>query len=175
MTNSTTTMLHTPDELLTTGQAARMLGTSRQHVVDLCDSGALRYSTAGTHRRIRRGDLEAMQHRSSRMTREALQSLWLHQAVAGKLVADPDGVLRRAAQNLERQSVAHPRGVAARRMREWARLLNGRLDDLLDVLCSKSPAAIELRQNSPFAGVLSEQERSRVLDAFRSRAESLAR
>lgn len=159
----------TPGELLTTGQAARVLGTSRQHVVDLCDSGALPYSTAGTHRRIRRSDLETLQHRSSPMTREALRSLWLHQAVAGKLVADPDGVLSKARQNLERQSAAHPRGMVARLMREWARVLNGPVDDILDVLCSKSPAAVELRQNSPFAGVLREEERSRVLDAFRSR------
>ena len=47
-------------EWMSTGAAARLLGTSRQHVVDLCTRGALPYTSTGTHRRVRRSDLEAL-------------------------------------------------------------------------------------------------------------------
>jgi len=39
---------------------------------------------------------------------------------------------------------------------------------VLDALTSCDPHAVELRQNSPFAGVLFAQERHAVLDAFAS-------
>lgn len=41
------------------------------------------------------------------------------------------------------------------------------LDHVLTVLVSDTPEAAELRQNSPFTGILSEEERRRVLDSFR--------
>jgi hypothetical protein len=37
----------TGQELLSTGEAAALLGVSRQHVVDLCDAGALPSTWAG--------------------------------------------------------------------------------------------------------------------------------
>jgi hypothetical protein len=40
---------------------------------------------------------------------------------------------------------------------------------VLDVLTSPAPLAIELRQNSPFAGVLPEAEQRDVLAAFGAR------
>ncbi len=42
---------------LTTGEAARLLGTSRQHVVDLCNAGHLPYRVVGKHRRVSRHDI----------------------------------------------------------------------------------------------------------------------
>jgi hypothetical protein len=41
----------------------------------------------------------------------------------------------------------------------WKELLDGPLDRLFDVLVSASPQAVNLRQNSPFAGVLTVRER----------------
>ena len=52
--------------------------------------------------------------------------------------------------------------------REWERLLEGPLTELLTALTSPSPRSRELRQNNPFAGVLSEEERRRVLGAANS-------
>jgi hypothetical protein len=40
-------------------------------------------------------------------------------------------------------------------------------DPVFAVLTSAAPRAVEQRQNSPFAGVLSEQERAAALEAFR--------
>ena len=62
----------------------------------------------------------------------------------------------------------HPRGQAAHWLSEWAALLEGPAERVLEVLTSPTPWAREMRQNSPFAGVLDEDERRRVLTAYRA-------
>lgn len=158
-----------PEELLTTGEAARILNTSRQHVVDLCDRGDLPFVTTGAHRRIRRADVEALRSRTQRLTRDQVRSLWLGYAIAGKLVADPAGVLAKARKNLRKLQHVHARGSSARWLSEWERLLDGSPDDVLETLTSRTPRARELRQNSPFAGVLNDAERRRVLEGSTAR------
>ncbi|WP_175442273.1 helix-turn-helix domain-containing protein [Humibacillus sp. DSM 29435] len=98
--------------LLTTGQAAQLLGCSRQHVVDLCESGDLPYLTVGTHRRLRREDVEQARQRTTRSNRSDRRSRWLNIAVAGALVRNPDTVLRRVHANLALLRASHPRAVA---------------------------------------------------------------
>jgi excisionase family DNA binding protein len=156
------------DELLTTGEAAALLNSSRQHIVDLCERGELPYTTVGTHRRIRRADVEALRTRTQRLTRDQRRSLWLAYAVAGRIVADPHRATNLARRNLERMR-ASTRGQARRWLDEWEDLLNGPIDELLATLVSPSPRGRELRQNSPFAGLLSEAERAKVLDAWKAR------
>ncbi|MEA2521751.1 MAG: hypothetical protein QOI81_1397, partial [Actinomycetota bacterium] len=91
------------------------------------------------------------------------RSLWFGYAVAGKLVADPLAVLDKGRTNLSRLKGDR----AARRwLAEWEKLLDGPLDRVLDALTSRAPRARELRQNSPFTGVLTEEERQRVLAGF---------
>jgi excisionase family DNA binding protein len=158
--------------LLTTGGAARVLGTSRQHIVDLCERGDLAFVTAGTHRRVARVDIEAVAARTRRLTRDQQRSLWLNYAVAGKLVADPDGVLGKARRNLANLRSVHARGQAAYWLAEWEEILVGPIEGVLDVLTSLTPRARDLRQNSPFAGVLTERERQQILDAFRRSREA---
>jgi excisionase family DNA binding protein len=154
------------DPLLRTGDAAALLGVSRQHVVNLCDRGELPCESVGTHRRLRRSDVLAYARRGTALTRDQARSLWLHHAVAGKLVAHPDRCLAVARRNLRNLLSIHPRGQARLWLTEWSRLLEGPVADIADVLTSRSQRSVELRQNSPFAGVLSEAERSRVLQAF---------
>jgi excisionase family DNA binding protein len=147
---------------------AALLGASRQHVVDLCDRGDLPYTTTGTHRRIRRADVERLRTASDRLTRDQQRSLRLAYATAGRIVADPDRALTFARGNLDRMGSVHRRGQATRWLREWEKLLDGPLDDVLAVLTSPSPRSRELRQNSPFAGLLDDAERREVLEAFTS-------
>ncbi len=154
------------DELLTTGEAARILNTSRQHVVDLCERGDLPFVTTGSHRRVRRGDVEALRTRTQRLTRDQNRSLWLGYAIAGKVVADPSRVLEKARRNLARLERVHSSGASSRWLAEWERLLDGPVEGVLETLTSRTPRARELRQNSPFAGVLSEQERREALAGF---------
>jgi excisionase family DNA binding protein len=154
------------DQLVTTGVAAKVLGTSRQHVVDLCDRGDLPFRTVGKHRRVSREDLEALSARTNRLTRDQLRSLWLSQAVAGKLVRDPDRVLDQARRALAHLRTVHRRGQAARWLAEWEVILGGSVERVLETLTSPTPRARELRQNSPFAGALTERERTQVLQSF---------
>jgi len=160
-------------ELISTGAAGTILGTSRQHIVDLCDSGQLPCSWVGSHRRIRADDVVRVkegQMPAPRLTRDQIRSLWLHQAVARQVVVDPERTLRRARANLRRLKAVHPRGGAARWITEWEQLLAGPVDELLEALTSRSEKGCELRQNSPFAGVLTQRDRGRILETFRSRA-----
>jgi excisionase family DNA binding protein len=152
------------DGLLTTGDAALLLGSSRQHVVDLCERGVLPYVRVGSHRRLRRVDVEAMLQ--PELTRDQLKALWLHQAVAGRLVADPAAAFAKAVANLDRLQEVHPAGMAAGWLARWRATLAAGIEPVLDALTSRSAHAVELRQNSPFAGVLPEPERQAVLAAF---------
>ncbi|RMI12718.1 DNA-binding protein [Cellulomonas triticagri] len=151
------------EDLLTTGEAARLLGVSRQHVVDLTARGDLPYETVGTHRRVRRRDLERVRFSTSRVSADQRRALRLAYAVAGKIAQDPDGVRRQAQQNLTALRARHARGRPAVWLAQWQDLLDGPVDDLLDALTSPSQRSRELRQNSPFAGVLTEDERAAVL------------
>lgn len=152
-------------ELMTTGEAAKVLGTSRQHVVDLCDRGELDCVRTPVHRRVLRRDVEALFGRT-RMTREELRSLWLNRAVAARVARDPDRVLAHARRNLERLREVHARGAATHWLSRWSDVLAGGPDVVMETLTSTAPEAAELRQNSPFPGVLPESERRRVLLSF---------
>ncbi|GAB1694632.1 helix-turn-helix domain-containing protein [Krasilnikovia sp. M28-CT-15] len=154
-------------ELLTTSEAATLLRSSRQHVVDLCDRGLLPYVKIGAHRRLRRSDIDAILHPA--LTRDQLKALWLHRAVAGRLVQDPDVVLAKAADNLELLHRIHPDGMAAEWLDRWRTVFDSGVEAILNALTSRAPHAIELRQNSPFAGVLTEAERRAVLESFADR------
>jgi excisionase family DNA binding protein len=154
-------------ELLSTGQAAELLGCSRQHVVDLCASGRLPFVSIGVHRRVARADLEATMASRGAETRADRRSRWLNVAVAGALVDDPDRVLGVASTNLARLRRQHPHGQAARWLGEWQRVLDGPVEGVVAALVADTPRSRELRANSPFAGALPDRDRRRVLEAFR--------
>ncbi len=86
---------------MSTGEAARLLGCSRQHVVDLCVRGVLPFVSVGSHRRVRRTGVTGLMNRE--LTRDQERSLWLHRVVAGRLALDLDAVLARASKNLQRR------------------------------------------------------------------------
>lgn len=154
------------NDWLTTGETATMLGVSRQHVVDLCDRGELNFSRAGTHRRIRRSDVQRMLE--PQLTREQERSLWLHRALLGPLMIDPTAVLEQAQENIRRWLPRHRAdGMAASYLTQWQKLLDGGVDDVVDVLVGTDEHSSELRQNSPFAGVLADEDRRHVLSSFR--------
>ncbi|RZU50991.1 excisionase family DNA binding protein [Krasilnikovia cinnamomea] len=153
-----------PGALLTTGEAAVLLRSSRAHVADLCRRGLLPYVRVGDERRIRRADLEALIRPG--LGPEELRDLWLHRAVAGKLVADPPGVLAVALGNLRRLRRAHPEGRAWEWLDRWEVVLGQGVAAVLDALTSSARYAVDLRRTSPFAGALTERERRAVLAAF---------
>src|SRR5713101_1387383 len=88
------------------------------------------------------------------LPREAARSLRLGLAVSEHLEAAPGSVLEIATRNLESMRRADTADHAKRWLDEWERLLTQSPVRIVGVLRSPSDHAIELRQNSPFAGVL---------------------
>ena len=158
-----------PDDLLTTGAAAAVLGTTAMHVVKLCDRGQLPYTLTGTHRRIRRGDVEALRVRGAGtrggpMTTDQVRSLWLARAVAGKIAQNPESALR---HGRERLAFLESRDLEGRPwLVRWEQLIEQGPETVMRVLTSTDPEGRELRANSPFGGLLSPGERRRVTESF---------
>lgn len=84
--------------------------------------------------------------------------------VAEQLRRDPEAVLAKARINLERMRPhCHPDLVA-----QWHRALTLPPEQLAAVLTA--PEGAELRRNSPFAGVLDERMRQRILESVQREA-----
>lgn len=153
-------------DLLSTGEVAARLGVSRQQVVNLCGRGEIAHVMVGKHRRIPAREVDRL--RGPSLSREQEQSLWLHRALMTSLVTCPDEVLAHADDNIARWRGKHrPDGVTVRYLSTWEQILSRGLDAVLDVIVSPTPEACELRQNSPFAGVLDDATRKRVLRTFK--------
>ncbi|USQ81510.1 helix-turn-helix domain-containing protein [Ornithinimicrobium faecis] len=156
------------DTLLKTGEVADLLGVSRQHVVDLCNRGDLPSVKIGTHRRVRRADVEEILQAHT-LTYEQRKQLWLHQALLTHLLTKPDATMSLARKNIRRWSSMHrPDGKANDYLREWEKVLDDGLERTVETVLSSSLRSCELRQNSPFAGVLSQTERMAALTSFRA-------
>lgn len=80
-------------------------------------------------------------------------------------MTEPDQVLSRARENADRLLQQRP-SMMTHWLKEWLRVLDGGVDEVAEVLTSRSPRAVDLRQNSPFAGALPQETRSQVLAAF---------
>lgn len=93
------------------------------------------------------------------------RSLALHDRVATKLEADPQ-LLEEARANVERWLRSAPSAP----LLEWRHLLQVTpLPRLLELLRSRSEMATRLRQSSPFAGLLTPDERLAILRRYESR------
>src|SRR6516162_4651348 len=101
------------ETMLKTGQVARLLGVSRQHVADLCDRGKIEHVRVGTHRRVPRSEVDRLM--GNQLTREEEKSLRLHQALLTRMLAEPDAVISKARDNLNRWTGMHrPDGMTVR-------------------------------------------------------------
>ena len=102
------------------------------------------------------------------LTREQERSLWLHQALLAELLTRPTNVLEKVRHNgLDRLRSAHRRdGMTAHYLDAWSGIIESGLDTVIDTLTSRTPAACDLRQNTPFAGVLPDESRRQVLHSF---------
>jgi excisionase family DNA binding protein len=156
--------LRTSPDLLSIGEAAILLRSSRRQVTDLCARGLLPYVSIGTQRKLRRADVEALIRPA--LSRVETEQLWLHRAIAGKLVNDAASVLATAEINLRRLRRLHPDGHSWDWIDRWQAVLDEGPEAVLEALTSSAGYAVEMRMTSPFAGVLSEVERRRVLESL---------
>ena len=94
---------------------------------------------------MRRADVEALIR--PRLTREQMETLWLHRAVAGKVVANPAAVLAAAQINLRRLRRLHPEGRAWEWLDRWDAVIEDGVEAVLDALTSSTEYAVELRRH----------------------------
>lgn len=99
-------------------------------------------------------------------------NLAYHREVAARLLANPEAVLERARNNLQRWLAAYqPREPDARCFEEWQHLLESRtVPELIAIITEESDEGQRLRSSTPFAGVLSLEERKEL----RQRCEEMA-
>ena len=94
-----------------------------------------------------------------------LQSLAYHRLVAERL---DEEVVETARRTLDRWRAAGR--IDERWAGEWERILAKPVAQIARAIAADSPRARELRQTSPFAGMLSEQERRRLVRSVEDRA-----
>lgn len=99
------------------------------------------------------------------LTREDLRSLAYHQAIVEKLRSEPAAVLAHARRNLKATSERHPD--ASSLFARWERWLDLPVDELADRCLDPALSARDMRQVTPFAGLLGARERLDILKRFR--------
>jgi hypothetical protein len=101
------------------------------------------------------------------------RSLAMHVLIAEKIGSDPQ-LLSIARENLRRWRARWP-GQPPAWFEQWQEIVSWPWPRIAALITEQSERAIRLRQSSPFAGVLDEEERKRIHDAFRTRARDPSR
>lgn len=91
------------------------------------------------------------------------RSLAMHRAVAEKLRSNP-ALLAIARENLDRWSLAHGRSQPY--WDAWREMLDRPLSEVLDLLLEDSEHMTAMRQATPFAGILTPEERWTIYEEF---------
>lgn len=148
-----------------TQQAMAALAGTSQPTIALYESGAKSPTLATLQRLSRTLGLDLVVTYAPRLTREDQRSLAYHQIAVKKLADNPLIVLNRARRTLNKMRRHHPNAKAHfDRWRVWLKLP---LDELIAKILDPSMTAREMRQVTPFAGILSPEERSKILKQFR--------
>lgn len=91
--------------------------------------------------------------------REERVAMELHRELAGKLRDDPQRVLEVAPKNLGRLRTRLTSPISRTWVNRWSELIDSPVDRLITGMLADTPEGRELRQNSPFAGALTQDER----------------
>ncbi len=95
-----------------------------------------------------------------------VRSLAMHCLIARKIALQPK-LLDTARRNIAAWSARYGDDVPIA-LQQWRAILDRPWNEVAAILCSADESAVRLRQSSPFAGVLTQSERRRVYEAFRS-------
>ncbi len=101
---------------------------------------------------------------SSHRLQEA-RSLVMHVLIAEKMLRDP-ALVEHARRNLRRWKTRDA-GDLPEGLRQWERILERPTTEIASIMTEPSERAAELRQSSPFAGLLSTEQRRRIREALR--------
>jgi len=94
------------------------------------------------------------------------RSLAMHCKIAQKISRDPD-LLDKARANVERWS-AKSADPLPQYLHEWQEILKRPWPEIAEIITSMSDEATRLRSSSPFAGILTADERDQIYAAFRA-------
>ena len=141
---------------------ARAAGTS-QPTIAAYEANRKAPSIDTLRRLARAVGLEASVEYYPPMTREERRSLALRRAIAERVMADPEATVARARATLKRMVATAPDSAP---LREWRVLLDRPVAALVDIMTDPSPWARELRHVTPFAGLLTAGERTRIYRTF---------
>ncbi|MFN8035691.1 MAG: helix-turn-helix domain-containing protein [Acidimicrobiia bacterium] len=143
---------------------AKAAGTS-QPTIAAYERGAKSPTLRTLQRVARAAGLEAVVEFVPPMTREERRSLWLHRAIAKRLLASPAETVTRARRNLRVMHRHHPH--AAPLLRRWQEILRWPPAAIAELVTDPGVFARELRHVTPFAGVLPADERAERYRSFR--------
>ncbi|WP_372029871.1 hypothetical protein [Pseudomonas kurunegalensis] len=93
-------------------------------------------------------------------------SLEAHRLVAKKLLADP-GLLDVAKANLTKIGAELPKSSVA--VEEWSVILKCKVESICEFIVQDNDHLRELRQSSPFSGIISQSERDDLRKSIYSR------
>jgi transcriptional regulator with XRE-family HTH domain len=100
--------------------------------------------------------------------REDRVAFELHRAVAQKLIDDPQAVLAVVPENIEKLRRRVLGDLGQQWLEQWQSASRGPVWELIHLMLGEDDNSMELRQNSPFLGVLSQDERLRAIERARS-------
>lgn len=95
-----------------------------------------------------------------------MYSLEAHRLVTQKLLADP-GLLDVATANLAKIAAELPESSVA--VQEWDIILKCKIESICEFIVRDNDHLRELRQSSPFSGIISQSERDALRDAVYGR------
>lgn len=148
-----------------TQQALAERGGTSQPTIASYESGAKSPTLATLQRLALSLELELIVTYAPRLTREDLRSLAYHRVLADKLKCDPIPAIKQARKFLGRMRRRH-RGAQALFAR-WRVWLNLPIDELISSMLDPGLMARDMRQVTPFAGLLNPAERVQILKQFR--------
>lgn len=148
-----------------TQQALAVRAGTSQPTIALYESGAKSPTVATLQRLASSLGLELVVTYAPPLKREDHRSLTYHHAVAKILRQDSVSAIKRAKRTLAKMSKDHP-GVKPLfdRWRVWLDLPT---EELISRMLDPGMMAREMRQVTPFAGLLEPKERVRILKRFR--------
>jgi hypothetical protein len=150
--------VHALVELHKAVREERESGRRRRHTLEPALSAARERAGA-----LRPGDLVDQTASTREPHRVAqLRNLAYHRALARRLRRSTVDDARHTLWEWRYKGTIDPRYAD-----EWESILERRLPEIRRVLVSDDPHADDLRQNSPFAGLLTEPERRRILEEIR--------
>lgn len=149
---------------LTQSQLGALAGTS-QPTIALYEAGEKSPTLATLERLARAANLQVSVSFVPDMTPEDSRSLAYHAAVIEKLKANPTAVITKARKNLGTLAALHPH--ARELLDRWKKWLSLPVDELIARCLDGGWLSRDMRQVTPFAGILTAKERAKIIKEMR--------